>query len=481
MFKKVISMILTVALIAGNCSAIFAQSVGKIKYKPAFSFTYDFFTLGETNESLFLEKLKADMDDNQDEDSFEPIDMQNNIIKDADPLNNRFMQYKPIAKAYNDFMYYNAYPEQSPYWKWTALVPDEETSEDDVLLILLKHKQLSEEILKLFKENPRYKREKADQITLVTMGTLILALESWALWEVAAALPVSKWISTPVLFGLDILSSDYIAYNLRNLEEAKRYLDDIDIQLSTFDNMKERNLLKSQIESKKIYICNQARENAEKWKNMPLQVGDGVRTGEEREKWNRIVDFCDKNKEVFDTKNVRLEIGKYLQQEYNKLSYPKQRVEYVRKEMLHIYYALLFIREELKDKSDKLRFDRALLDIATTYKIVKIEFKDGRIISWNKPPEFVSQMDILQGNGLDEEDFITTNEEGEEVYTDLGGELATKIMPNRSYPSLLNRAQLNYIVQKVDIDRQKKDFAAAQKMENFWNEQSKINRWEAFK
>lgn len=455
MFKKIISMILTVALIAGNCSAIFAQSVGKIKYKPAKSFTYDFFTLGETNESLFLEKLKADMDDNQDEDSFEPVDMQDNIIKDADPLNNRFMQYKPIAKAYNDFMYYNAYPEQSPYWKWTALVPDEETSEDDVLLILLKHKQLTEEILKLFKENEEYKEEIRDTAFMFLFGTAVLVLESVLLWKLLPLLRIPKLISMPILFVLDILLNDQIAYSLRNVGDMKEELDDINIQFATFKNTKQRNMFKSHIESKKIDICNQARVNAEKWKNMPLQVGDGVKTGEEREKWNKIVKFCDKNKGAFDDKDFRLLIGQYLQQEYNKLLYSKERVKYIRKEMLHIYYALLFIREELKDKSDKLRFDRALLDIATTYKIVKIEFKDGRIISWNKPPEEVLQMDLLERKGLDETDFVTYNENSEEVYTDLGNEFIDKIMTNRSYPSLLNRAQLNYIVQKIDIQRQK--------------------------
>ncbi len=114
MFKKIISMILTVALIAGNCSVIFAQSVGKIKYKPAKSFTYDFFELGKTNKPIFLKKLKTDMDENKDEDSVEPIDMQDKAINGADPLNNRLIQYKPVARAYNDFMYYNAYPKQSP-------------------------------------------------------------------------------------------------------------------------------------------------------------------------------------------------------------------------------------------------------------------------------------------------------------------------------------------------------------------------------
>ncbi len=180
------------------------------------------------------------------------------------------------------------------------MVSDDEASENDVLLILLKHKQISEEILKLFKENPRYKRERADRITLVTMGTLILALESWALWEVAAALPVSKWISTPVLLGLDILGSDYIAYNLRNLEEAKRYLNDVDIQLATFDNIKNRNMLKSQIESNKISICNKAKETAADLEKAYIATNGRLsyETKNEMAKWEKIASFCNNDQSV---------------------------------------------------------------------------------------------------------------------------------------------------------------------------------------
>ncbi len=130
MFKKIISMILTLALIAGNCSAIFAQSVGKIKYKPAKSFTYDFFTLCKTEEKTFIYRLKKDMDENKDEDTFEPSSLETKYIPKSTQdkvdridyfaqKNNRFNlynsqinAYKPVAKAYNNFMYYNAYPKQ---------------------------------------------------------------------------------------------------------------------------------------------------------------------------------------------------------------------------------------------------------------------------------------------------------------------------------------------------------------------------------
>ena len=480
-YNKIVSgFLIIVMLIAANISS-FAQNIA---YKPASSFTYDYFILGKTNEKDFIKKLKQDMYDNDVEKNKKPAlfntpRKQEIYIPSYTPNENKQVidieiYPRKTASAYNDFLYYNSYPEQSPYWKWTAFIPDDIASEDDVLLILHKHKQITDEIIELFKQNPKYKKEKNIKTAVMSGGLALLILEFMLVWEITIP-GIPKWASFTTLLGLDIWLTDAVAYSLRTLEGIKEYLDDVDIQIAHFDNIEERNMLKSQIESATIDICKKAREEQERiLQDYMDEVTDFYipERSKEQNKYGMIVNFCDNNRGVED-KNYRLNIGQYLYEEYHKKDSSEQRIEYVRKEMLRIYYALLFIREELKDTSDRLRFERALIDIATAYKIATITITDGRIIKMFSEPKMLTQMDLALEKGLDTTDIIQKNEDGED-YTQLGLDLAQKSSAYRSYPSLLNRAQLNYIVQKIDIYNQKTEKAQQEKNARLMKQNSEM-------
>ena len=297
--RKIICLVLSFIMLITGSPISFAQEITKeIKYMPAISFNYEFFTIDDGGkiipgqgkysrktiktdrelnpEEEFIAKLIADMDDNQDEDPVKPNSLKTKSIPRSTQdrvdrvdyfgqKNNRFNSYnpqlisnKPVLKAYNDFMHYNFYPTESPYWKWTAFVPDNEASEEDVLLILDKHKQLTEEILDLFETEEEYRKDKLSRNLTIAIGIIVLVLVGYFLWEVAPLIGVSKWISMPVLFGLDILFSDYIAYKLRTLDNSKDGVDDVEIKISMLGNMEKRNMLKSQIESEHVAICEKA-------------------------------------------------------------------------------------------------------------------------------------------------------------------------------------------------------------------------------
>ncbi|MBQ3933857.1 MAG: hypothetical protein II726_01555, partial [Elusimicrobiaceae bacterium] len=268
MYKKLISYLLTVAILLSGNSLLFAQ---QIDYKPALSFEYDYFTLGKTNENDFVAKLKQDMYDNLYDSTSGP----------SNPYSKRESN---VQKAYNNFLYYSMYPKKSPYWKYTAFEPDGVASEDDVLLILQKHKELSKEIEKLLKQNPEYKNKLANKRTLMVSGGFVLAALSVALWEiipaaaVAAPATAGEAVSTAAkvgfgmkmakaakfltVLGIDVASTDWMAYKIRTLEGIKENINDVDIYKSAIiENINERNLLKSQIENYQIQICSEAVEN----------------------------------------------------------------------------------------------------------------------------------------------------------------------------------------------------------------------------
>lgn len=478
-FKKSVSVFLSFVLLTGSSLSFAQEETEEITYKPASSFSYEYFTLGKTNEVNFIKKLAKDMEEHYYDNEQEPSAFQDEIIiDDEDPIKSKFKRYNRVAKAYNDFMYYNTVPEESPYWKWTALVPDDNVSAEETLLILEKHQQITQEIIKLFKQNPRYKREREAKRTIIGLGGFTFLMSSWALWTGISGLPIlGKWYSSTAIMGLEIFLDDYAIYGIRNLQGMKEWLNDIDIQIAELDNLEERNILKSQIESRNIAICENAKKEHEicsaKRGIMPIDE-------DECEKWWSIVKFCNYNKAP-DNKNIRLELGKYLHHEYQKMDAAEYRIKYARKEMLRIYYALLFIREELKDTNDRLRFDRAFIDLITAYKIANVTISSGRLVDFFSSPQILMQTEILEDKAGHKNDFIGYDENGNKIYTQLGYDLTDKSDTLRSYPSLLSRSQVNYIVQKIDIRNQKTDKEGNDKMERFWNEQYKQNRWEASK
>ncbi len=489
MYKKLISILLAITIFICN-SSLFAQN---IDYKPAISFGYNYYTLGKTNEENFIKSLKQDMYENFKDVPLSPNGFYNkysNKISSHGFTENVYL----AAEAYNDFLYYNFYPQKSPYWKWTAFEADGEASEDDVLLILQKHRELSKEILKLLKQNPRYKMERESKITISSLAILLMIAEGYAFWEgplfAGAATGATKAASIGAkvkkggifltAMGVDIWATDYLAYHMRTLEGAKESMDDVDIwKAGIFDNIKDRNMLKSQIESKKIQICSEAEENLKNVLENNLEVLDkkGI------DKWQPIVRFCNGNKRIIKDKQFRQNLGQYLISAYkHNIEYPEDAIQSAREEMVAIYHALLFVKAELLNKNDPLRYDRAFIDIVTAYKIARITITDGRLQSILKEAQELSQTDILFKKGLSEKDLtekiipITSK-----INKSLSESYETEYSTARSMPSLLPRAQVNYIAQKISIHNQKTDKANQEKMEKFWNDYAKQQKWQAFK
>lgn len=459
MCKKIISYLLTIAVFLLGNSLSFAQQVD---YKPALSFEYDNFVLGKTNESEFINKLKQDMYDN-------PFDIS------SAPSNPYSKRESSLQKAYNNFLYYSMYPKKSPYWKWTAFEKDEQATTDDVLLILQKHKELSRDIEKLLKKSPEYRRKLTNKRAIFVTGGLILTVMSVAIWEfvplgaageaaigakVGIGAKIAKATKFITIFGIDVLTTDYIAYSLRTLDGIKENINDVDIYKSAIiSNVGDRNLLKSQIENEQIKICTEAVDNYNNMRTAYLATNGRAPVINEMRKWEPIAHFCNGSKMNVDSKQFRLDLGQYLLFAYSHTEAPEENIEYARQEMVALYHALLFIKEELSDETDRLRFDRAFLDIVTTYKIAKISIRDMSFFG-NKKPTVMFQADLLQERGLTSEDLEDS---------DLESYYSTYL----SYPLLLPRAQLNYIVQKMDIAKQKQQSKIDEKWEKSWNDYMK--------
>lgn len=470
---KNLSIFLSALMLFNMPAQLFAQN---INYKPALSFEYDYFTLGKTDEEEFTNKLIQDIEDNFYDD----------ILALQNPPDYYYPNYNnnnlSPEKAYNEFLYYSQYPQESPYWKWTAFEPGQGATENDVLLILKKHQELSKEILHLLKQSTRYKRDNATKWTLIVFGGVILAAESYVLWATIPAISAelaaygipakgAKIATTIGAFAYDIWSNDYVAYRLRNLDGIKVQVDDADIYRSTtIKSMKKRNMLKSQIESAQIQICSEAEENYRSMKTAYVATNGKAPVVEEMKKWEPIVKFCNGNKRIIKDKQFRQDLGQYLIMAYSKLDNPDGHIEYAREEMVGIYHALLFIKAELQDENDPLRFDRAMLDIITTYKLAYITFTDGRIIKIFSKPEITTHTDRLKTKGLNDEDLNIEVD----YQTSLEEKLEFNSSPNiLSYPSLMSRSQINYIVQKMDIYNQKEQKRIDEEWERSWNQYMK--------
>ena len=218
--KKFISYFLIFALFTTTMPAqILAQDLG---YKPAISFEYDSYELGKTDIKQFVANLEDDLLNY--EDYYDP----NTVPPVARELTGT---PKHLSQSYNDFLYYNIYPEQSPIWEYTGLVPGNGTSKVDVLRILDYHLTLSEEIAELFKQNPEYKQERIEkQVRLLPVYTVLLGLFyiSWAITPEALSVTIPctgisvtipKWVSFIVLMAGDILITDEVAWGMQKLDK----------------------------------------------------------------------------------------------------------------------------------------------------------------------------------------------------------------------------------------------------------------------
>lgn len=543
-YKKLISGFLAVTILISNSSVVFGK--GTKSYKPASSFQYDYFTLGDTDEVSFsMDYLIEDLRNNREDPTYTPQTHKSNFLKNNHTSTGVTTYAFTAGKAYNDYLYYNYYPEKSPYWKWTAFEPNEEegVTEDDVLRILVEQKKITGIISQWLKTSKKYKEARAQQQAINWTIGAVLAVVSFFIWEVipliggggatagaaatagataatgatgtaaAAGAAAGKITASKVLtfIGLlltDILVGDDLAYYFRNLESVENELDDVDIYTAVaISNQNETQMLSEHLQSRDTATCqdtiaayNQIKaeyENQEMPYEVERQFGfleskknfceicddadrawsgfqeaykyqankrDGAKWNPELmknwRKWEQIKNFCHTRKLVATDTESRVALGEYLLSQYRKQKNSKEYIKYARRTMLRFYYSARFIEAELMDGSDRLRFDRAFIDIITTYKLGMFVIEDGRLRKMFSKSRIESHdiMDAFRSKGTSDEDLSqVVMEDSYGNKETVGANLMNAYSAYEAYPTLLPRAQVNYIVQRWDIESQKKN------------------------
>ena len=379
--KKIISYLLIFVIsLTTSPIRVFAQEQG---YRPASSFEYEFYEVGQISPKMFISKLEDDLlnyEDYWDPDSVPPV--------------SRKLEGNPehLRQSYNDFMYYNIHPEESPYWSYTGLIPGNGTAAVDVLRILDKHHTLSEQISEEFQKSKKFKHERlVKNIRLIPVYLILIALFLF-LWEfllpeitsIAAIASCGKAVAVIIkaaagiaILAADIYLSDQVTHYMYErdprLVSAFEYVSSyrnsaIKVSLKT-------DLLKSVKETEYDEIQDRLKQmsNNRKWWELPsneeLMLKRYFKRG-----YASIDDYL--------KMDVKRTLGKFL---YDLFDGDEVLInEYFRKEMLRTYYALEFILDELKNEDDPLRYERAMIDLATTYKIQNIQVIDGRVFGSGK-------------------------------------------------------------------------------------------------
>ena len=479
--KKFISCFLIfVVSLSTSPVQIFAQDLG---YKPAFSFKYDYYGSG-TNLGQFIANLEDDL--LNVEDYVDPKDLAPQPKPGA--YGNKWGSPEHLRETYNSILYYNIYPEKSPLWSKTALVPGKGATEKDVMTILDRHHGLSEAISYRLRENPEYKRsiiEKHVRLVPVYIVLLGLAYISWAIAPEALSLTIPctglavtipKWVSFIALMAADILITDEVAWGMTKIDEN---LDNLYQYVGSYKSAgiriaRDTELLKPVKETEYDRIQQelekmtknatdaQTKKDIELIKRYFTKGFSGVFSGINKEK---------------NIDRLRIVLGKFL---YDVFDGDEELInEYFRKEMLRTYYALVFIEEELDNESDPLRYDRAFIDLATTYKIQNIQIIDNRVRKINAEPEVISFGENLRnscnisGENADVSRKLLRyiNQETENL---IGAELEDQTSVAYTYPTLLTRAEVNYIVQLMDINKKEKERARIKQRLDSYAEQARL-------
>lgn len=493
--KKLISYFLIFAIsLATTPVQIFAQNLesGSLmyfrdkrghrqSYKPAKSFEYEYYNVGEISPYAFVEKLEADLL------NFEDYINPNNI----EPVG-RTEEGKPehLRQSYNDFMYYNIYPEESPLWNYTGLIPSDGTQEVDVLRILDYHHYVAEEISELFAQNPKYKQERREKYIRLIPSIIVQILLFILIWEIELpellatittytgwSLRLSNFITMIVLLPIDMFICDEAAFEMKNMDQR---LNELFQSVGTYKNAAirvsaETDLLKSVHETEHERIQQELNRIARNsWR--PNGEGDIWLLKKYFKKGYSEIDSRDRGR-------LKVILGKLL---YDVFDGDEVLInDYFRKEMLRTYYALEFIKDELKNTDDPLRYDRAIIDLATTYKIQNIQILDNRLITRHNQTEVQSFGQNLQqrtaaSNLANNEniDFIPYIDRN--IESRLGAELADQTSVMSTYPTMLSRAEVNYLVQLMDIQKKKIDFdeelAQRREIENRLQTYSEVNQ-----
>ncbi len=376
---------------------IFAQD---LNYKPAMSFEYDYYEMGQVKPEDFVANLERDLLNFEDYVDPEDLAPKPESANEFGVYGNKWGSPAHLREVYNKFLYYNVYPEESPLWNKTALVPGDGVSKDQVLAILDHHHSISETISYLLKENPKYKRARIEKHVRLIPSYLVQLALFWIIWEEAipevlgavatyiSASRAVRFISTIALMGVDMWITDEAAYEMQKLDKR---LDEL-------------------FQSVGMYKSAAIEVSANTDLLKPITETEAEQIKQHLEK------IANSNSEEFDRKDIKL-IRKYLKKGYAGLSISdrdKLKIvlgrflydmfegdkilidKYVRKEMLRTYYALLFIEDELFNESDPLRYERAIIDLATTYKIQNIQINDNRIFAKNNQSEVKSFGESLQ-------------------------------------------------------------------------------------
>ena len=399
--KKFISCFLIFALsLSISPVQIFAQNLG---YKPAVTFEYDNYQLGKTNTKQFIANLEDDIISNAREGYWDP---------QTKPWlgDDKFGTPEHLAQSYNAFLYYNIHPEKDDYlWNYTGLVPGNGTSEVDVLRILDYHLTLSEEVAELFAQNPEYKQHRTmKRIKMIPVYILLLAM-AYVSWSIAPealsvtipctamTVTIPKWVSVIFLLSADVLLTDEVAWGMeKSSEHLFQIVDSYDnstikILYSKADPIMApyrrltnkpdgTDLMKPVIETEMENIERVFKKKypRTKWYD-PLASGDG-------QLLKKYFKYGYRGINPTFRPRVKKILGEFL---YDLFDGDEELInEYFRKEMLRTYYALEFIKDELdKNNNDPLKYERAMIDLATTYKVQNIQVVDGRMRKIRANPE----------------------------------------------------------------------------------------------
>lgn len=502
--RKIISYILLFVMTFLTPVQSFSQGVA---YKRAADFNYDIYASGETNKEQFIMNLEADLNTielNYKTDS----DFRHDLFKAHPSKQEYYHAYgtrEKLKEAYNDFLYFNMYPEKSPYWKLTSLDTDSDIQDGqykqygealNVLHILDYYEHLTKDIARLSSQNPVYKEEQAEKwlrksptiLILTFLTALNFIITDGLMAGVTAPAVVAKLAKAGIfvsLMGLDIFVTDLVAYKSDVLSKRLNYLvnstgfyKQIMIQKPDSTNMfkplqDQQALIDTPLDAKakkilkKTWFYRQLRKFSPNYRNAELD--------KEIDNAKSVVDFFEKRK-ITNSPEFRYILAGILKEAVNNDEYT---IQLMRQEMLRLYYALRFVRAELADITDPLRYNRAMIDLATIYKVMYIQILDNRITSLGKQPEYKQFSEMLEKTkGVNHSVFATPSkiekvktgniqkdlaymavQYGREDETKIGADLNASVSTYDSYPTLLPRAEVNYLVQIIDIeekDEQKK-------------------------
>ena len=553
--KKLISLSLIFVMLISSPLQVLAQEV---TFKPAITFEYDYYKPGQTKEyrEEFIAKLRANLDHDYENitkaDSnyrSEMLDWKGYIPIDADYYK-AYGTVDKVKEAYNDFLYFNIYPKESPYYIDTALKADKDTTktfreeDTDILYILNRYEVVSNDIKTLLRNNPATEAAKVEKfvrkiptiifLTILTFwgleiyGTATAAVEATAAASLEAGVASAKAVkigSFLAKFGLfvtltvaDIWITDYVAKEAERFDERLGDLvESVGFHRIMTDSVGDTSLFraaqqvggvdknaKQLLHDTRFYRCFHYWEPWFKNEKLDRKIAEA----------KVVSDFYDTGIVEHTPANHKLIAGtlimaygknqegipeitdenkdEVLEQIYNQNQYA---MDLVRQELLRNYYALRFIRAELSNIKDPLRFDRAVIDLATTYKVMFVQSIDNRLIKRRDqssatlfPDAFGNSrgveheifyeenpyyeefegidylaphvMDNIPYQGLNQKMYMQHElSSSREIPTDIGFDVLGATSTSNTYPTLLSRAQVNFLVQYISINDREREKA----------------------